>query len=76
MFVVADNRPLDTIVMDPKLKNYIVEDAKEFFASESWYAERGLPFRRGVSRQCLLFALHLGEVQSLTDKFIHCIVFY
>lgn len=37
--------------MDPKLKNYIVEDAKEFFASESWYAERGLPFRRGVSQQ-------------------------
>jgi len=34
--------------MDPKLKNYIVEDAQEFFASESWYAERGLPFRRGV----------------------------
>ncbi|CAO3573592.1 unnamed protein product [Mortierella alpina] len=41
-------RPLDTIVMDPKLKNYIVNDAKEFFASESWYAERGLPFRRGL----------------------------
>ncbi|KAF8963339.1 hypothetical protein BGZ46_001005 [Entomortierella lignicola] len=41
-------RPLDTIVMDPKLKNYIVEDAKEFFASESWYSERGLPFRRGL----------------------------
>ncbi|KAG9319606.1 hypothetical protein KVV02_002136 [Mortierella alpina] len=41
-------RPLETIVMDPKLKNYIVNDAKEFFASESWYAERGLPFRRGL----------------------------
>ncbi|KAI1319520.1 hypothetical protein EDD11_003790 [Mortierella claussenii] len=41
-------RPLDTIVMDPKLKNYIVKDAKEFFASESWYSERGLPFRRGL----------------------------
>ena len=25
------DRPLDTIVMDPKLKSYIVEDAKEFF---------------------------------------------
>lgn len=47
MFLVYA-RPLDTIVMDPKLKSYIVEDAKEFFASESWYAERGLPFRRGV----------------------------
>ncbi|KAF9985851.1 hypothetical protein BGZ75_002477 [Mortierella antarctica] len=44
----VDSRPLDTIVMDPKLKNYIVNDAKEFFASESWYAERGLPFRRGL----------------------------
>ncbi|KAK3826092.1 MAG: BCS1 N terminal-domain-containing protein [Benniella sp.] len=41
-------RPLDTIVMDPELKNYIVNDAKEFFESESWYAERGLPFRRGL----------------------------
>lgn len=43
------NRPLDTIVMDPEQKKYIVNDAKEFFESESWYAERGLPFRRGVS---------------------------
>jgi chaperone BCS1 len=34
--------------MDTELKNYIVNDAKEFFESESWYAERGLPFRRGV----------------------------
>ncbi|KAG0313743.1 hypothetical protein BGZ99_008600 [Dissophora globulifera] len=41
-------RPLDTIVMEPKLKTHIVEDAKEFFASESWYSERGLPFRRGL----------------------------
>lgn len=47
-FLPCYGRPLDTIVMDPKLKNYIVEDAQEFFASESWYAERGLPFRRGV----------------------------
>ena len=54
--------------MDPKLKNYIVEDAKEFFASESWYAERGLPFRRGVSHRALFFSCDPSWKQKVSNN--------
>ncbi|KAB5588561.1 P-loop nucleoside triphosphate hydrolase [Ceratobasidium theobromae] len=40
-------RPMKSIVLDPEVKNRILEDAKDFMASESWYSERGIPFRRG-----------------------------
>ncbi|CAE6351983.1 unnamed protein product [Rhizoctonia solani] len=40
-------RPMQSIVLDPNIKNMIMEDAKDFMASENWYSERGIPFRRG-----------------------------
>ncbi|KAF8736398.1 P-loop containing nucleoside triphosphate hydrolase protein, partial [Rhizoctonia solani] len=40
-------RPMQSIVLDPSIKNMIMEDAKDFMASENWYSERGIPFRRG-----------------------------
>ncbi|QRW16677.1 mitochondrial chaperone BCS1 [Rhizoctonia solani] len=44
-------RPMQSIVLDPSIKNMIMEDAKDFMASENWYIEgnykSGIPFRRG-----------------------------
>lgn len=40
-------RPLSTIVISPSVKHRLVSDAKEFLESETFYAERGLPYRRG-----------------------------
>ncbi|KAJ3186504.1 hypothetical protein HDU85_007324 [Gaertneriomyces sp. JEL0708] len=40
-------RPLETIVLDQGLKETLVQDVKEFIGSEKWYADRGIPYRRG-----------------------------
>ncbi|KZV96772.1 P-loop containing nucleoside triphosphate hydrolase protein [Exidia glandulosa HHB12029] len=40
-------RPMSSIILRPEVKNMVLEDAREFLASEKWYAERGIPFRRG-----------------------------
>lgn len=40
-------RPLRSIVLDPGIKDLLIGDAKDFLESKSWYADRGIPFRRG-----------------------------
>lgn len=40
-------RPLNSIILDPGIQELVVEDAQDFLASKTWYAERGIPFRRG-----------------------------
>ncbi len=39
-------RPMQTVILEDKCKNLVL-DAREFFDSEIWYAERGIPWRRG-----------------------------
>ncbi|KAI6041332.1 P-loop containing nucleoside triphosphate hydrolase protein [Pisolithus marmoratus] len=40
-------RPLDSIVLDPGVREFLVEDVEDFLANKAWYQERGIPFRRG-----------------------------
>ncbi|KJA19418.1 hypothetical protein HYPSUDRAFT_44329 [Hypholoma sublateritium FD-334 SS-4] len=40
-------RPLNSIVLDPGIKDLLIDDAREFLERKSCYAARGIPFRRG-----------------------------
>lgn len=40
-------RPLDSVILDKGIKETIVADVKEFLGKHSWYADRGIPYRRG-----------------------------
>ncbi|KAF9466132.1 P-loop containing nucleoside triphosphate hydrolase protein [Collybia nuda] len=40
-------RPLRSIVLDPGIKDILIDDARDFLESKTWYAARGIPFRRG-----------------------------
>ncbi|PYH75392.1 P-loop containing nucleoside triphosphate hydrolase protein [Aspergillus uvarum CBS 121591] len=42
-------RPLSTIIIDPLIKNALVDDLTDFLhpRTRSWYQKRGIPYRRG-----------------------------
>ncbi|OCH89263.1 P-loop containing nucleoside triphosphate hydrolase protein, partial [Obba rivulosa] len=40
-------RPMNSIILDPGVKDLLLDDARDFLNSKSWYADRGIPFRRG-----------------------------
>jgi chaperone BCS1 len=40
-------RPLRSIILDPGIKDLLLEDARDFLASKQWYFDRGIPHRRG-----------------------------
>jgi len=67
-------------VLDEGVKDALVDDAKDFLASKSWYAERGIPFRRGYLLVCrpqiqhrpiFLFLSQYGAPGSGKTSLIH-----
>jgi hypothetical protein len=53
-------RPLRSIVLDDGMKELLIDDAHDFLESKSWYADRGIPFRRGY----LLVSVNLCFIGS------------
>jgi mitochondrial chaperone BCS1 len=40
-------RPITSVVLDYGISERIVADCKEFILNPKWYADRGIPYRRG-----------------------------
>lgn len=40
-------RPMRSIILDPGVKDLLLDDARDFMNSKQWYADRGIPHRRG-----------------------------
>ncbi|XP_073824723.1 mitochondrial chaperone BCS1 [Musca autumnalis] len=40
-------RPLSSVVLDKNISTRILEDCREFINNSQWYADRGIPYRRG-----------------------------
>eukprot|EP00929_Paragymnodinium_shiwhaense_P123163 TRINITY_DN9666_c0_g2_i1.p1 TRINITY_DN9666_c0_g2~~TRINITY_DN9666_c0_g2_i1.p1 ORF type:complete len:513 (-),score=124.80 TRINITY_DN9666_c0_g2_i1:123-1661(-) len=40
-------RPFNSVVLDGAVSNTILRDVEEFQASQGWYLDRGIPYRRG-----------------------------
>ncbi|KAL4405390.1 mitochondrial chaperone bcs1 [Colletotrichum abscissum] len=47
--MTRDIRPMETVVMNKEIKQMLLEDIRYFLnpTARSWYANRGLPYRRG-----------------------------
>lgn len=40
-------RTIDSVILDEGLKEDLLDDMKDFLSSAKWYADRGIPYRRG-----------------------------
>ncbi|THU98917.1 P-loop containing nucleoside triphosphate hydrolase protein [Dendrothele bispora CBS 962.96] len=58
-------RPMSSIVLERGVKEMLLGDTRDFLRSEKWYADRGIPFRRG-------YLLH-GVPGSGKSSLIHAI---
>ncbi|KZT07303.1 P-loop containing nucleoside triphosphate hydrolase protein [Laetiporus sulphureus 93-53] len=47
LMTTRPKRPLTSIILEPGVKELLLNDAQEFLESREWYSERGIPFRRG-----------------------------
>lgn len=50
-------RPLSSIILDPGIKETLLDDARDFLDSRKWYTDRGIPFRRGYLLVSILFTV-------------------
>ncbi|KAJ3016814.1 UNVERIFIED_CONTAM: hypothetical protein HDU68_012011 [Siphonaria sp. JEL0065] len=46
-FISRSTRSMDSIILNPDIKNLLIKDVEMFLKSEDWYQLMGIPYRRG-----------------------------
>ena len=44
---IITNRNLSNTIVDAAVQEHLVDDVREFLSSETWYNEKGIPYKRG-----------------------------
>jgi hypothetical protein len=58
------HRDFGSVVLEPDVKRRLLEDTNEFLGNERWYADRGIPYRRGY----LLYGTSRMIISSLPNR--------
>jgi hypothetical protein len=62
---------MNSIILDPGVKDILIDDAKDFLQSKPWYAERGIPFRRGyLLVRVLCLPIYVFELTTLSTALL------
>ncbi|KAF8316584.1 P-loop containing nucleoside triphosphate hydrolase protein [Clavulina sp. PMI_390] len=71
-FYMAGSRPkrdIDSVIIPPKMKQFLLSDATDFLASEQWYSQRGIPWQRGYLLYGVPGAGKTSIIQALAGHF-------
>lgn len=69
---MAGSRPkrdMDSVIIPPKMKQFLLTDAEDFLGSEQWYSQRGIPWQRGYLLYGVPGAGKTSIIQALAGHF-------
>lgn len=60
---------MDSVIIPPKMKQFLLTDAEDFLGSEQWYSQRGIPWQRGYLLYGVPGAGKTSIIQALAGHF-------
>lgn len=60
---------MDSVIIPPKMKQFLMSDAEDFLGSEGWYSQRGIPWQRGYLLYGVPGAGKTSIIQALAGHF-------
>lgn len=62
-------RDIESVIIPPTMKQFLLSDAQDFLNSEQWYSQRGIPWQRGYLLYGVPGAGKTSIIQALAGHF-------